>query len=85
MIALTFGAGATQLRFGDDFGLSRFKRELRRLLPNGIEHWRRNFGNHVSGGKKDEDEDGEGGEGDGADEVEEEEEGGGVEAALAGG
>ncbi len=66
VIALRFTNGATQLRFGDDFGLSKFKRELRRLLPAGIEHWRRNFGNHATAGAEDDD------EGEGEDEAEEE-------------
>lgn len=44
VMALRFEYGATQLRFGDDFGLSIFKRELRALLPSGLTHWRRNFG-----------------------------------------
>ena len=34
----------SRLRFGDDFGLSVFKREVRRVLPEGIEHWSRSFG-----------------------------------------
>ena len=49
VVALRFMHGATQLRFGDDFGLSIFKRELRRLLPEGIDHWRRNFGYRLTG------------------------------------
>ena len=56
VIALRFQHGATQLRFGDDFGLSIFKRELRRLLPSGIDHWRRNFGYHVDKSAKPDDE-----------------------------
>ena len=48
VVAVRFQHGGMQLRFGDDFGLSRFKRELRRLLPAGIEHWRRNFGMGMS-------------------------------------
>ena len=47
VMAVRFEHGALQLRFGDDFGLSLFKRELRRLLPSGIDHWRRAFGYHV--------------------------------------
>ena len=62
VMALRFQQGATQLRFGDDFGLSIFKRELRRLLPSGIDAWRRNFGYHVDKAKKDEDEGEEGDE-----------------------
>ena len=47
VMAVRFANGATQLRFGDDFGLSIFKRELRRLLPSGVNQWRRAFGYHV--------------------------------------
>jgi hypothetical protein len=54
VMALRFTHGSTQLRFGDDFGLSIFKRELRRLLPQGIDHWRRAFGYHVEKKSKDE-------------------------------
>jgi hypothetical protein len=50
VMALRFTTGSTQLRFGDDFGLALFKRELRRLLPEGINHWRRNFGAVGTGG-----------------------------------
>ena len=62
VMALRFKTGSCQLRFGDDFGLSRFKRELRRLLPEGIEHWRRNFGFMQSGSGVEEEEEGEEGE-----------------------
>ena len=57
VLALRFVHGATQLRFGDDFGLSIFKRELRRLLPEGIEHWRRNFGYRSTGDRAQEGDD----------------------------
>ena len=56
VMALRFTTGATQLRFGDDFGLSVFKRELRKLLPSGVDQWRRNFGFHVNASKPGEDE-----------------------------
>ena len=49
VMAIRFDHGSVQLRFGDDFGLTTFKRELRRLLPTGIEGWRRQFGYHVDG------------------------------------
>lgn len=49
VMALRFTAGMVHLRFGDDFGLSLFKRELRRLLPRGVEHWRREFGSILAG------------------------------------
>ena len=82
VIALRFEHGATQLRFGDDFGLSLFKRELRRLLPQGVDHWRRQFGFHTEkaavkdeGEEGDEDEDDEeGGDGGAAGEDEDEDE-----------
>jgi hypothetical protein len=61
VMALRFSTGSTQLRFGDDFGLSRFKRELRRLLPSGISQWRRNFG-HAALPVEDGDDEGEEGE-----------------------
>lgn len=64
VMALRFTHGATQLRFGDDFGLSLFKRELRRLLPQGIDHWRRAFGYHVDKKAKKDDEGEEGDEDD---------------------
>jgi len=54
VIALRFSTGSTQLRFGDDFGLSIFKRELRRLLPQGINQWRRGFGYGDASGEHDE-------------------------------
>lgn len=61
VMAMRFTHGSTQLRFGDDFGLSAFKRELRRLLPAGINAWQRAFGYHVgasaSGNEGDDDED----------------------------
>ena len=69
VMALRFAAGATQLRFGDDFGLATFKRELKRLLPDGIAHWRRNFGYHVDKTRKGEDEGEEGEEGEEEDEA----------------
>jgi len=47
VIAVRFAQGAMQLRFGDDFALSMFKNELRRLLPSGISRWRRDFGYHL--------------------------------------
>jgi len=59
VIALRFSTGATQLRFGDDFGLSIFKRELRRLLPQGINQWRRGFGYGDAADKDGEHEEGE--------------------------
>ena len=45
VVSLRFSTGTTQLRFGDDFGLSLFKLTLRKLLPDGLTQWRRNFGN----------------------------------------
>ena len=45
VVSLRFSTGTTQLRFGDDFGLSLFKLSLRKLLPDGLTQWRRDFGN----------------------------------------
>jgi hypothetical protein len=44
IVALRFASGNVQLRFGCDFGLALFKRHLRALLPQGIDAWRRAFG-----------------------------------------
>ncbi len=73
VVSLRFSNGSTQLRFGDDFGLSLFKFYLRKLLPEGLTQWRRNFGNPTAetaaaaraaaGGAEDEGEEGEEGEG----------------------
>ena len=80
--------GTTQLRFGDDFGLSLFKLSLRKLLPDGLTQWRRDFGNPEAvdaaatarAGREDAAEEG-GEEGEAADEggeLQAEEEGGGA-------
>ena len=88
VVSLRFSTGTTQLRFGDDFGLSLFKLNLRKLLPNGLTQWRRNFGNPeavdaaaTARAGKDEaaeegEEEGEAGD-EGGEVAEEEEEGGG--------
>ena len=66
--------GSCQLRFGDDFGLMVFKRELRRLLPSGVDSWRRNFGFHADagGGAADEGEEGADADADAADDEDDE-------------
>ena len=89
VVSLRFSTGTTQLRFGDDFGLSLFKLSLRKLLPDGLTQWRRDFGNPEAvdsaatarAGREDAAEEG-GEEGEAADEggelQAEEEEGGGA-------
>jgi hypothetical protein len=54
VVAIRFSQSAIQLRFGDDFALSQFKNELRRLLPSGINRWRRAFGYHAEAHEADE-------------------------------
>ena len=74
VMAVRFAHGSCQLRFGDDFGLMVFKRELRRLLPSGVDSWRRNFGFHADagGGAADEGEEGADADADAADDEDDE-------------
>ena len=69
VVAIRFQHGNMQLRFGDDFGLTTFKREVRRLMPGGVDTWRRSFGYQVGGHAGDK-KSGASGAGSGADEEE---------------
>ena len=74
VMALRFKTGSCQLRFGDDFPVALQARAA--LLPEGIEHWRRNFGFMQSGSGVEEEEGEEGEEeglGDDAADAQEEE------------
>ena len=76
IVALRFASGNVQLRFGCDFGLALFKRHLRALLPQGVDHWRRAFGDAMPHERVKEAREAEGGgeEEEGEEEGEEEEE-----------
>jgi len=79
VVAMRFVNGNTQLRFGDDFALQMLRQQLRALLPEGLDQWKRKFGRHDDEEKAARTEQAHEGEGEESEEGEEGEEGHGGE------